>query len=146
MDLYPAVMPSAGGRIQNVKQDNDNRRENMQDRQEMINTIEAVKVTQNRLAMVIGIGMGILLLVYFMTFSTLVDRGASGALWFQGITSMIFIALFFVLNRLCFQIALFRHGKRLRKLPWSVYLHSEQAGKATDEIVQDVYRRHTASG
>lgn len=110
----------------------------MHDEQAMTEAIGAIKATQNRLAMFIGIGMGVLLLVYFMTFSMLVDRGASGVLWFQGLSTVAFVIGFFFLNRLCFYLALLRHARHYRNQDWYVRLNASHAGKRLEDVVREL--------
>ena len=57
--------------------------------QDQIAAIEKIKKTQENLVVFGGILVGFILLVYFFTFPQLIDHGATGALWFQGITTIL---------------------------------------------------------
>jgi hypothetical protein len=64
--------------------------------------LQKIKKTQERIAITAGVIMGIMLSSYFFTFGMLIDRDASGALWFQIITSVLFIFGLIFLKRLSF--------------------------------------------
>ena len=51
-----------------------------------------------------AISMGMILIVYFFTFAMLVDKGYKSILLFEIVTSIIFFASFFFLNKIAFHI------------------------------------------
>ena len=57
--------------------------------QDQIAALEKIKKTQENLVVFSGILVGFILLVYFFTFPQLIDHGATGLLWFQGITTIL---------------------------------------------------------
>ena len=63
-----------------------------------------IKKTHERIAIIAGVGMGVALSSYFFTFGMLIDRDATGALWFQIITSILFIFGLVYLKSLAFFI------------------------------------------
>ncbi|MBI5451532.1 MAG: hypothetical protein HY940_09280 [Gammaproteobacteria bacterium] len=102
--------------------------------------ITAIKSTQGRLAVAIGIAMGIILMVYFLTFSMLVNHLNSGLLWFQGLSAILMIVAFFYLHRLSFQLALLRHRRSFGGQPWYVQLTSRHATQTVPQVVRELRR------
>ncbi len=66
--------------------------------------LKKIKKTHERIAISAGIIMGVALSSYFFTFGMLIDRDATGALWFQIITSILFIFGLVYLKPLAFFI------------------------------------------
>ncbi len=54
-------------------------------------TLEKIKKVHERIVIIVGVTMGIALSSYFFTFGMLIDRDATFMLWFQVITSVLFI-------------------------------------------------------
>jgi len=67
---------------------------------------------QNRIAMTLGITMGMILIIYFFTYAMLLDRGYDGVLLFEAITSVLFIIAFFFLSRISFRLTRLILGRR----------------------------------
>ncbi len=65
-------------------------------------TLQKIKKTHERIAIIAGIVMGVMLSSYFFTFGMLIDRDATGALWFQVITSVLFVFGLIFLKPLAF--------------------------------------------
>ena len=63
-------------------------------------TVQKIKKTHGRIAVIAGVIMGVALSSYFFTFGMLIDRGATAALWFQFITMVLFIFGLIFLKRL----------------------------------------------
>lgn len=64
--------------------------------------LHKIKKTHERIAITAGVVMGVVLSSYFFTFGMLIDRDATAALWFQIITSVLFIFGLIFLKRLAF--------------------------------------------
>lgn len=54
-------------------------------------TLQRIKKIHERIVITTGIAMGIALSSYFFTFGMLIDSGGTFMLWFQVITSVLFI-------------------------------------------------------
>ncbi len=65
-------------------------------------TLQKIKKTHERIAIISGIVMGLMLSAYFFTFGMLIDRDATAALWFQIITSVLFVFGLIFLKRVAF--------------------------------------------
>ena len=66
--------------------------------------LQKIKKINGRVAVVAGAVMGVALSSYFFTFGMLIDQGATGALWFQIVTMVLFILGLIFLKRLAFII------------------------------------------
>ena len=67
-------------------------------------TLQKIKRTHGRIAVIAGVIMGLALSSYFFTFGMLIDQGATVALWFQIITMVLFIFGLIFLKRVAFFI------------------------------------------
>jgi multidrug transporter EmrE-like cation transporter len=69
-----------------------------------IQTLQKIKKTHERVAVIAGVIMGVTMSVYFFTFSMLIDHGDAFALWFEIITAVLFLFGLIFLKRLAFFI------------------------------------------
>lgn len=69
-----------------------------------LDTLQKIKRTHGRTAIIAGVIMGLALSSYFFTFGMLIDQGATVALWFQIVTMVLFIFGLIFLKRLAFFI------------------------------------------
>lgn len=72
--------------------------------EEITQAIEKIQNTQNNIKVFTAIPMGLLLIVYFFSYATLIDHGYSGFLVFEIITSILFVLAFIFLNSLSFHV------------------------------------------
>lgn len=82
----------------------------MQDNQ--IQTLQKIRRIHERIAVVTGTTMAVIMCVYFFTFSDLIDKGASGLLWLEFVTSVLFLFGLIFLRRLAFFITRLVLGAR----------------------------------
>lgn len=54
-------------------------------------TLQKIKKIHERIVITVGVIMGLALSTYFFTFGMLIDRDATFMLWFQCITTVLFI-------------------------------------------------------
>ncbi len=80
--------------------------------EELLQALEHIQKTQNRIAMILGITMGMLLILYFFTYAMLMDRGYHGVLLFEAVTSVLFIIAFFFLTRISLLLTRLILGRR----------------------------------
>ena len=66
--------------------------------------IESLQQSYNNIKIFTAVPMGILLLLYFFSFAMLIDKGMVGALWFEIITSIMFVIYFIFINKAAFAI------------------------------------------
>lgn len=101
-------------------------------------SIEIIKKTQNLVAMTIGISMGGLMLIYFFTFSMFADSGYSMILWFQGISSLIFMIIYVFINKISFKFALLRHRGKFSSQPWFSKLTNAHINQSYEIIAKSL--------
>ena len=65
-------------------------------------TLKKIKKIHERIAIAAGVIMGLMLSSYFFTFGMMIDRNATGVIWFQVITTVLFIFGLIYLKRLAF--------------------------------------------
>lgn len=63
-------------------------------------TLQKIKKTHERIVITVGIAMGIALSSYFFTYGMLIDRDATAVIWFQLITTVLFIFGLIFIKRL----------------------------------------------
>ena len=63
-------------------------------------TLQKIKKTHERIVITVGIAMGITLSSYFFTYGMLIDRDATFMIWFQVITTVLFIFGLIFIKRL----------------------------------------------
>jgi len=66
--------------------------------------IEKIQNTQNNIKIFTAVPMGILLLLYFFSFASLIDHGYTALLMIEIVTSIIFVFAFIFLNSWTFQV------------------------------------------
>ena len=108
---------------------------------DMIETIESLQNSQSNIKVFTAVPMGILMIFYFFSFATLIDRGMYGLLAFEIITTVLFFTAIIFINRFSFMILKMRYKN---KSPYSDVLnnlnYTDMVSKA-DEISQRVKNR-----
>jgi len=64
------------------------------------NTLKKIKKIHERIVITVGITMGLALSTYFFTYGMLIDRDATAMIWFQLITTVLFIFGLIFIKRL----------------------------------------------
>lgn len=77
-----------------------------------IDIIRTVKKAHENIMVIIGVLIGVILLVYFFSFAQFFDRGYMGVVWFQAISSVVFVAALFFLKRIAFTVVRVIYGRR----------------------------------
>ncbi len=77
-----------------------------------LNILKKIQKTQNNIVMYSAITMGMILIIYFFTFAMLVDKGYKSILMFEIVTSIIFFASFFFLNKIAFHATRLLYRRR----------------------------------
>ncbi len=81
----------------------------MSDRRQIL---EQLKKTQENIAVGLGVIIGLTLSVYFFTYAMLVDKGLSGALWLEGISSVAMVLMLIYLRQISYMLARLWLGRR----------------------------------
>ena len=66
--------------------------------------IENLQQSYSNIKIFTAVPMGILLILYFFSFATLIDKGMNTALWFEIVTSILFVIYFIFINKAAFFI------------------------------------------
>lgn len=74
--------------------------------------VQRLKAAYERIMTVTGMAMGILMVLYFFTFAQFIDRGYTGVVWFQAISSVVMVIALFMLKRLSFFLLRLFYGRR----------------------------------
>lgn len=69
-----------------------------------IHALQKIKRTHERAAVIAGAFMALTLCIYFFSFSALLDSGANGLVWFETVSSVLFVFGLIFLKRLAFVI------------------------------------------
>ena len=69
-----------------------------------IQPLQKIRKTHERIAVTTGTIMAVIMCAYFFTFSDLIDQGATGLLWLEIVTSVLFLFGLIFLKRLAFFI------------------------------------------
>ena len=78
----------------------------------MIEAIESLQNSQSNIKVFTTIPMGVLMIVYFFSFATLIDRGMYGLLTFEIVTTVLFVAAIIFINRFSFMILKWRYKNK----------------------------------
>ena len=66
--------------------------------------LEKIRKTQDNIAVTLGTVLVMILCIYFFSYAQLADRGMSGALWAEGISSIVIVVMMPRLKHVCFFI------------------------------------------
>ena len=75
-------------------------------------TIEALQQSYSNIKIYTAVPMGVVLILYFFTFATLIDKGMQGILAFEIITSILFVFFFIFMNRAAFFLLKIRYKNK----------------------------------
>lgn len=110
---------------------------------EMIETIKSLQNTLSNIKVFTVVPMGVMLILYFFSFATAIDRGMYGLLTFEIVTTILFIFAIIYINKVSFVLLKMRYKNRAPfngVLPYVDY--SDLSGKP-EEISNTVEtRRH----
>jgi hypothetical protein len=82
--------------------------------QDRAGLIQAIKKTQENIAITIGIIVIFILLFYFFTYAQLATAGWTGLLWVEGFTSLLLVYVLFRLGPIAFFFTRLLLGHRTR--------------------------------
>lgn len=86
--------------------------------QHELSAIEHMQNTQGNVKVFSAIPMGVLMILYFFSYATLVDKGMTGALMFEIVTTILFLLALIYLNQVSFVVVkyLYRNKRPHRDL------------------------------
>lgn len=77
-----------------------------------IELIERLQQSYSNIKIFTAVPMGVLMILYFFSYAMLIDRGMTGVLMFEIVTSILFVLYFIYINQTAFVILKFIHRKR----------------------------------
>lgn len=110
-----------------------------------IEAIELLQHSQSNIKVYTAIPMGVLMILYFFSFATLIDKGMYGMLTFEIVSSILFVLAIIYINRFSFVLLRMRYKNKppYRDLfPYVSYL--DLSGKP-GEISQAIENRRRQS-
>jgi len=113
----------------------------MTENNNLIEIIETLQNTQSNIKVYSVVPMGVLMILYFFTYATLIDRGMYGALMFEIVSSVLFMFAIIKSNQLSFGIIKFRYKN---KSPYHDVLSSVdyiEFSKKPEEVFRQVEQR-----
>jgi len=78
--------------------------------QDMI--IASIRKTQENIAVITGVVITLMLIIYFFSYAQLADRGLSGALWVMAASTVFMVLILFRLKPVSFFLARLWLGRR----------------------------------
>lgn len=100
--------------------------------------IEKIQNTQNNIKIFTGVPMGILLLLYFFSYATLIDHGYTKLLIVEIITSVLFVLAFIFLNSWSFTVVKFIYKNRSPYREIVQQLTVEKIAKPAEQLCKEV--------
>lgn len=79
--------------------------------------VRAVKSAHGSIMTITGVVIGIILVFYFFSFAQLIDRGYTGMVWFQTISSVVMVIILCTLKRFAFVLLKLFYGRRAAYRP-----------------------------
>lgn len=110
--------------------------------QQDIAAIERLQNIQGNIKVIAGVAMGTLMILYFFSYAMLVDKGMTGALMFEIITSILFVLALIYLDQVAFFILkrLYQHRKPYSSL--FVFLTAKNIGDKAEDLVRMMPQQH----
>ncbi|WP_455202515.1 hypothetical protein [Kaarinaea lacus] len=112
---------------------------------EMIETIESLQNSLSNIKVFTVVPMGVMLILYFFSFATAIDRGMYGLLTFEIVTTILFVFAIIYINKVSFVMLKMRYKN---KAPFNSVLpyvdYSDLSGKAEDIFKTVEIRRRQA--
>ena len=100
---------------------------------ELIDTIESLQQSLSNIKVFTAIPMGVMLILYFFSFATAIDRGMYGVLTFEIVTTILFVFAIIYINRVSFFVLKMRFKN---KAPYNSVLsyidYSDLSGNPED--------------
>lgn len=116
------------------------------DSKDTVETIEALQNTHNNIKVFTAIPMGVLMILYFFSYATLIDHGMYGVLGFEIVTTVVFVMSLIYINRLSFFLLKIRYRNKPPYQDILPYIDSTLlARKAQDVLPVVMNRRHVQS-
>jgi len=112
---------------------------------DMIEAIESLQNTHNNIKVFTVVPMGVLMILYFFSYATLIDHGMYGMLGFEIISTILFFAAIIFINRFSFVILKMRYKNKPPYADMLRYLNYADMAARADKISDVVQSRRARS-
>ena len=103
-----------------------------------LEVIQKIQQTQNNVKIFTAVPMGVLMILYFFSYATLIDHGLTGFLFFEIISSILFILALIFLNPLSFFVVRLIYGNRKDYKAIMGKLSAENIVKPAEVLLQEI--------
>ena len=103
-----------------------------------LDKIEFLQESQKNTKIWIGAIMGVILILFFFTFGSLVDKAPPIFFTIETIITLIILPSFFMLNRISFGLLKMRKGKKEEFKDILVKMHRDDVDKKTEEVLASI--------
>jgi len=100
--------------------------------------IKKIQESQKSIKITIGSAMGLILIVFFFTFAMLVDKAPPIFFVIETIITIIFIPLFFMLNKISFIFLKMRMGEKAEYKDIISQLNANDVDKKAEVILENI--------
>ncbi len=108
------------------------------DNPELKAAIEALQNHYNNTRIALAVPAGVMLILYFFSFATLIDKGMNGLLDFQMISSLVFVAILIRVNPIAFAILRWRYGGKADYRQLFPVLTATSLGQDAEKLFQSL--------
>jgi hypothetical protein len=113
---------------------------------EMIETIESLQNSLSNIKVFTVVPMGVLLILYFFSFATAIDRGMHGLLVFEIVTTVLFVFAIIFINKVAFVLLKMRYKNKVPFNSVLPYVNSSDLAARPEDIYKAVESRRGRAG
>lgn len=114
--------------------------------QDEISAIEQLQNTLSNIKVFTAIPMGVLMILYFFSYATLVDKGMTGALFFEIITTILFILALVYLNQVSFAVIKYLYKNKMPYRDLLRHINAKNINDKAEQLSAFIQHQRQASG
>ena len=111
------------------------------EKQEIEQALQELQAKLVNVKIFVAVPMGVLMILYFFTYATLIDRGLMGMLYLELVTTVAFLFALIYLNPLGFRLLNWRYRRHPRFGPLLAVLTAELMNQLPERLSDEVARR-----
>lgn len=96
---------------------------------------------QRRFKIILGSIFGLLLVIYFFSFATLIDKAPPGFFYFELVTGIAMAVMLFMLNKISFGYVSRRFGGKTEYKPWIGKLRRDDVDQKFEKVLKELEQR-----
>ena len=101
-----------------------------------LETIKEIQDSQRNIKVIVGSVIGIILIFFFFTFASLVDKAPPIFFTIETIIAAIITPLLFILNRISFALVKFRKGKKVEFKDTLAKMDKNDVDKKAEKVLE----------